>query len=119
MVANTAATGMRQLMPGFLQLALSILFSSFGGLFFLEHGEHALGNDEPSENIDRGDDDCDESREVRETLSLGAERDDSADDDDARDGISDGHQRRVQGRGDFPHHVITDETRQHEYGEAE
>ena len=42
-----------------------------------------------------------------------------ADDDHRRDGVGDRHQRRVQRRRHAPDHVVADEDRQHEDGEAE
>src|SRR5690606_12231139 len=78
------------------------------------HAEHALGYREPAEEVDRCQDDGEEAEPGRRGETLGAGRDQGADDDHAGDRVGHRHQRRVQRRGDAPHHVVADEDREHE-----
>src|SRR5208282_3653928 len=94
-------------------------------LFLLIHRQHALGDQEAAEDIDRREAERNEAERARpeRTAVVANERDtdreQGADDDHRGDGVGHRHQWRVQRRRHRPHHVVADEHRQHENRKAE
>src|SRR6266576_1182118 len=73
---------------GFLRLAL---------VAALEHLEHAVGDEEAADDVDRPEGDRDDEQELRqEAVDAEAQHDDAAEHDDAVDGVGARHQWRVQ-----------------------
>ena len=81
----------------------------------LEHLEHAVGDDEAADDVDRREDDGDEPERLLQ-VGLGRARDQSiaADEDDAVDGVRARHQRRVQHGRHLRDHLEPEEHREHE-----
>src|SRR5664279_4667265 len=94
-------------------------------LFLLVHCQHALGDQEAAENIDRGEyqrDEAERARPQRAAIVGGeryADRQQGADHDHRGDGVGHRHQWRVQRRCHRPDDVVADEHRQHEDREPE
>src|SRR5262245_410280 len=81
----------------------------------LEHLEHAVGDDEPADDVGGGEHHGDEREHAHEEARVWrAHDDDRADDDDPVDRVRPGHERRVQERRHLRDHLEPDEGREHE-----
>src|SRR6476469_2533182 len=81
----------------------------------LEHLEHAVGDQEAADDVDRAEDDRDHEQElVEEAVDAEPQHDDAAEDHDAVDRVRARHQRRVQRVGHLGDHREADEAGQHE-----
>src|SRR5215213_10356687 len=80
----------------------------------LEHLQHAVGDQEAADHVDRAEGDRDHEQElVEEAVDL-ADQQQSAEQHDAVDRVGGGHQRRVQRVRHLRDHLEADERRQHE-----
>jgi len=94
-------------------------FTIPSSLLLLEHLEHAVGHHKAAEDVDRGQCHRQEAHDGGEAEGRRAGGDDRADHDDAGNRVGHRHQRGVQRRRHLPDHVIADEDRQHEHGQAQ
>src|SRR6516225_5874372 len=85
-----------------------------GLLLPLEHLEHAIGDDESADDVDRGGGDRDEAEERADEPVIRAGGDERADEADRRDRVRRGHERRVQERRHARDHEEADEAGEHE-----
>jgi len=83
-------------------------------LLFLEHFEHALGDEEAAEHVHRGQGHGQRAHDLAEHPFGKAGGEHGADDDDGGNGVRHRHQRRVQRRRHGPDDVVADVDRQHE-----
>src|SRR3982751_1046562 len=81
-----------------------------GGLA-VEHGEHALGDQESAGDVDGGDEDGDGAEDGGDGGGAGGvgELEHAADEDDAADGVGDAHERGVECGLDVPDDLPADE----------
>src|SRR5690606_25499570 len=77
------------------------------------------GDEESAENIDRGERDGEDAHRFAQAGVRQGGGEHGAHDDDGRNGIGHRHQRRVQGGGDVPDHVVADVDGQHEDDEVD
>src|SRR3954471_467351 len=84
------------------------------GLFALEHAEHAVGDEEAADDVDRAEDDRDAEQDLVERAVRLAEQQQAAEHDDAVDRVGAAHQGRVQRVRHLRDHLEADERRQHE-----
>src|SRR4051812_4663571 len=81
--------------------------------FLLVHSQHALGDQEPAEDIYAGKDERDESKTARPGSTAADQRDTDCQQrtnhDHRRDRVGHRHQRGMQRRRHRPHHEIADE----------
>src|SRR5690606_1038342 len=88
-----------------------------GSALLLVHGQHALGDEEPAEDVHARKDERDKAEPAGRPLAgheIGADRQKRTHHDHRGDRVGDRHQRGVQRRGDAPDDVIADEDRQNE-----
>src|SRR3954452_1843060 len=80
----------------------------------LEHAEHAVGDEEAADDVDRAEDDRDHQQQLVQEPVDRPDQQQAAEHDDAVDRVRAAHQRRVQRVRDLRDHLEADERRQHE-----
>src|SRR5439155_23572459 len=88
--------------------------SFFGRLPALEHLEHAVGDDETSDHVGRGEDDRDQAEHDGHRRVGSGGDEDGADQDDAVDRVGARHERRMQDGRHLRDDLEADEDREHE-----
>ena len=85
----------------------------------LEHVQHSLGDYEPASDVDRGDERSGRGKPLRgcQRQNAAAHQQKTARSGDARYGVGDGHERRVESGRDVPDGVKADDARQGESGD--
>mmetsp|Transcript_46358 Transcript_46358/g.121648 ORF Transcript_46358/g.121648 Transcript_46358/m.121648 type:complete len:809 (+) Transcript_46358:937-3363(+) len=85
----------------------------------LEHVEHLLGDEEAAGDVDRGDARRQRCQRLgrRRRHHAAAHNKHASDGRHARDGVRDGHQRRVERVRDAPDHLVPDDAREGKGGE--
>src|SRR5689334_20548545 len=80
----------------------------------LEHAEHAVGDEEAADDVDRPERDRDHQQDVRKDAVNRPDQQDAAEHDDAVDRVRTAHQRRVERVRHLRDDLEADERRQHQ-----
>src|SRR4029077_4726248 len=111
--SNTTSSKLRVIVPLPGQRLLLRAVARLG-LFFLEHLQHPLGDQEAAEHVDRRQRHGQNAHRASERRFGQRSGQHGADDDDRGDRVGHRHQRCVQRRRNVPYDVIADVDRQHE-----